>query len=293
MSLPLIDETWLRDHPLPPIEDGCDKNARGRALVVGGAAFVPGALRLTGEAVLRAGAGKVQLATVASAAVALGLHMPEASVVALPADEDGEIALTAASVLEEPVGRCDALILGPGMTVAAQTPALVGRLLAAPREGLVTVLDAAALTCASDHAALLCSHAGRVIMTPHAGEMALVAGIDAKEVADDPGRVALDTARQFGSIVLLKGRESFLADPSGQLFRFTGGCVGLATAGSGDVLAGIIGGLAARGAAPLVAAAWGCWLHGRAGQILSRRVGHVGFLARELSPLVPSLLEPL
>lgn len=291
MTLPLIDERWLRDHPLPRIEEGCDKNARGRALVVGGAAFVPGALRLTGEAVLRAGAGKVQLATVASVAVALGVHMPEASVLALPADADGEIALEAASILANPLGRCDALVLGPGMSVAEQTAALVGQLLASPREGLVTLLDAAALTSAGDHVDTLRAHQGRIIMTPHAGEMAILAGIDAQEVTDDPARVARDMARHFGAVVLLKGQESFIADPTGQLLHFTGGCVGLGTAGSGDVLAGIIGGLAARGAEPLLAAAWGCWLHGRAGLILSKQVGQVGFLARELCPLVPGLLD--
>ncbi|MET0249444.1 MAG: NAD(P)H-hydrate dehydratase [Sphingobium sp.] len=292
MTLPLIDEAWLRAHPLPQIEEDCDKNARGRALVVGGAAFVPGALRLTGEAVLRAGAGKVQLATVASAAIALGVHMPEASVLALPADDDGEIALDAAAMLEGSVGRCDALVLGPGMSVADQTADLVAALLGAPRDALVTVLDAAALTSARDQVEVIRAHAGRIVMTPHPGEMAILASIDAEQVADDPPGIARDMARRFGSVVLLKGRESFIADPSGQLLRFTGGCVGLATAGSGDVLAGIIGGLAARGAEPLVAAAWGCWLHGRAGQILSEEVGHVGFLARELCALVPRLLDP-
>lgn len=290
MSFPLIDQDWLQQHPLPPMEEGCDKNGRGRALAVGGAAFVPGALLLTGEAVLRAGAGKVQLATVEGVASLIGVRMPEASVLSLPSDADGEIAADAATLLKEPIDRCDTLVLGPGMSVTDHTDTLVRALLAAPRSGLSILLDAAALTSARTHADAVRAHGGRIVMTPHPGEMATLADIDLAQVHKDPAETALGMARRFGSVILLKGEESFVADPSGDIFHFKGGCVGLATAGSGDVLAGIIGGLLARGAEPVTAAAWGCWLHGQAGQLLSERIGRVGFLARELAPLVPGLM---
>ena len=91
------------------------------------------------------------------------------------------------------------------------------------------------------------------------------------------------------AVALVKGRFSFIAAPDGRAFRFEGGGVGLATSGSGDVLAGIVGGLAARGADPLTATLWGVWLHGEAGRILTERVGRVGFLAREIADLVPGL----
>ncbi|WP_336950623.1 NAD(P)H-hydrate dehydratase [Sphingobium aromaticivastans] len=291
MNRPRIDESWLRDHPLPAVADGSDKNARGRAMVIGGAEFVPGALRLTGEAALRAGAGKVQLATVGSVATALGVLVPEAAMLALPSDRNGEIAAEAVEMLEEQVARCDALILGPGMSVSDRTDRLVAGLLASPRSGLGTVLDAAALTSARGLANVIAAHDGRVIMTPHRGEMAILAGIDEAGIAADPARVAIDMARRFRSVILLKGQESIVADPLGQALRFDGGCVGLATAGSGDVLAGVIGGLLARGTEPLLAAAWGCWLHGKAGQLLSDEIGKVGFLARELAPIIPRLLD--
>ncbi|UXC93331.1 MULTISPECIES: NAD(P)H-hydrate dehydratase [Sphingobium] len=291
MSPPRIDRRWLRDHPLPGLANASDKNERGRVVVIGGAEFVPGALRLTGEAALRAGAGKVQLATVQSVATALGVLVPEASMLALPSDRNGEIAAQAVAMLEAHVGRCDAMVLGPGMSVSDRTDTLVARLLASPRQGLGVVLDAAALTSARDLAAVIASHEGRVIMTPHRGEMAIFAGMDEAAVAADPEGVAADMAGRFRSVILLKGQESILADPSGRLLRFDGGCVGLATAGSGDVLAGIIGGLLARGADPFRAAAWGCWLHGAAGRALSEEIGRIGFLARELAAIVPRLLD--
>ncbi|WP_327754863.1 NAD(P)H-hydrate dehydratase (plasmid) [Sphingobium sp. SJ10-10] len=291
MSLRSIDESWLRDHPLPGLEDGSDKNERGRVMVIGGAEFVPGALRLTGEAALRAGAGKVQLATVCSVATALGVLVPEASMLALPSDRNGEIAAEAVGILEEHVGRCDAMVLGPGMSVSDRTDTLVARLLASPRRELGVVLDAAALTSARDLADVIAAHDGRVIMTPHRGEMAILAGMDEAAVASDPEGIAAHIATRFQCVILLKGQESILAHPSGPSLRFDGGCVGLATAGSGDVLAGVIGGLLARGAEPLLATAWGCWLHGMAGQALSKEMGRVGFLARELAPIIPRLLD--
>ena len=105
-----------------------------------------------------------------------------------------------------------------------------------------------------------------------------------------PLAAARRAAERYGAVALVKGRFSFIAAPDGRAFRFEGGGVGLATSGSGDVLAGIVGGLAARGADPLTATLWGVWLHGEAGRILTERVGRVGFLAREIPDLVPGLL---
>lgn len=286
-----IDADWLAANPLPLPDGDMDKNARGRVLVAGGAEFVPGALRLTGEAALRAGAGKLQMATVRAAAMALAVLVPEAAMIALPADDDGEIAAEAAALLQERVQRCDTLILGPGMSISDRTAQLVGDLLAVPQPGRTILLDAAALTCARDLAPVIARHEGRVILTPHHGEMALLAGIGVEAVAADPAAVAQDIARRFNAVILLKAADSIIADPDGAILVHTGGCIGLATSGSGDVLAGIVGGLAARGATPLAACGWATWIHGQAGAHLSREFGAVGFLARELLPLIPGLLE--
>ncbi|HWV11825.1 MAG TPA: NAD(P)H-hydrate dehydratase [Sphingobium sp.] len=286
-----LDPAWLKANPLPVVDSDTDKNARGRVLVVGGAEFVPGALRLTGEAALRAGAGKLQMATVRSAAMSLGVLVPEAAMIALPAQEDGEIAVGAADVLKPQLARCDALVLGPGMNVSAGTDQLVADILAATEPPVTIVLDAAAMTSARDLRPTIAAHEGHIILTPHHGEMAILTGKSAEAVAADPVAVALQVADDFQAVVILKGDRSVVAAPDGACLLHKGGCVGLATGGSGDVLAGIVGGLVARGADPFRAAAWGSWLHGRAGRELARTMGPIGFLARELLPLIPRLLE--
>ncbi|WP_156678648.1 NAD(P)H-hydrate dehydratase [Sphingomonas profundi] len=289
-ALPL-DEAWLAAHPLPVTDPGIDKNGRGRVLAAGGAMHVPGALRLTGEAAFRAGAGKVQLATVEPAALLLGMHVPEAAAIPLPMDAGGEIAVAAVPLLREAIERCDAFVLGPGMGDAAGAAELVEALLDTPRADLAILLDAAAIACADRFRELLCRHDGRLVLTPHHGEMAKLTGLDADAIAADPDRAARDVAERCGTVVALKSGRTLIAGPDGTLLRYAGGGVGLATGGSGDVLAGVIAGLLARGASALVATAWGVWLHGEAGRRLAGRIGTTGFLARELLAEIPGLMD--
>jgi hydroxyethylthiazole kinase-like uncharacterized protein yjeF len=136
-------------------------------------------------------------------------------------------------------------------------------------------------------------HAGPVLLTPHAGEMAHLCGSDKAAIEADPGPAALQAARRWQAVVALKGAATMLAAPDGSLWRHEAAVPGLATAGSGDVLAGLIAGLAARGATLLQAAAWGVALHARAGQRLARQHGSLGYLASELAAEVPALLEAL
>ena len=293
-DLPALDREWLSEHPLPEHPPGTTKNSRGRVLLVGGARFVPGALRLTGEAVLRSGAGKLQMATVADVAMQLGVLVPEAAMIALPSDDDGEIGAEAIPVIEHAVERCDTLILGPGMSETEQGTAIVQALLAHPRgdagDQLSIVLDAAAIPVCADLADTLKAHGGRIVMTPHHGEMAALTGLDTDAIAADDAAVACDFAARLGVTIVLKSDTTVVASPDGACIRYAGGGVGLATGGSGDVLAGLIGGLLARGAEPRVAAAWGVWLHGEAGTLLAESLGPIGFMARELLLPIPRLM---
>jgi NAD(P)H-hydrate repair Nnr-like enzyme with NAD(P)H-hydrate dehydratase domain len=129
------------------------------------------------------------------------------------------------------------------------------------------------------------------VLTPHAGEIAALIGIDKREVKQSAAAVARHAAERYGATVVLKGAQSWIAEPGGALFRFTGGSVGLGTSGSGDALAGIVAGLAANGARPCTASAWGVWAHAAAGALLAKRIGKVGFLARELLVDLPALLR--
>lgn len=286
-----LDRTWLEANPLPQIAEGGDKNARGAIMAVGGGAFVPGALRLTGEAALRAGAGKLRLATVEAAAMPLGVLVPEASMVALPVDRKGEIAVAAVEVLAEELDHLDALVLGPGMAGGEETEALVAGLLRAAPAELAIVLDAGALSAAANLHNAIAAREGRVVLTPHHGEMSKLAGVPAEAVKSDPRGIAAEVARACNAVVALKGEQTVVISPGGASARFEGGNNGLATSGSGDVLAGLIGGFLARGADPFTAACWGVFVHGTAGERAADAVAPLGYLARELLPQIPGIVS--
>jgi len=278
--------------PLPALHSDDDKESRGRVLVVGGSTLVPGAVLLAGEGALRAGAGKLQLATARAAAVGLSLVLPEALVVPLMQSRAGEIAgARAAAPLRRYASEVDALLIGPGMGTMPSVGALLAAIVPLVGDDATLVLDGAGVVALAEHPGLLSPLGGRVVLTPHAGEMASLLDVSKEDVEADPALTALHAAERFGAVVTLKGSESWIADPDGALLYYDGGSVGLGTSGSGDTLAGIITGLAARGAAPMIAAAWGVWAHGSAGRILARRMATVGFLARELLAEVPALVS--
>lgn len=289
-----LDSNWLRENPLPPPSPHADKNARGRVFVVGGCAQVPGGLLLTAEAALRAGAGKVRAAVGGSAelALALGIAMPEIAVFPMEEDEQGDLAGLAQDVLPM-IARSDAAIVGPAMGGGRTAGRVVDEVLAGPCEQVELVLDAAALMELPDRAGALARRTRPALLTPHIGEIAAMLECDADAVERDRPAAVRRAAERYGAIVVLKGSTSLIADRQGALFAYAGGGVGLATGGSGDVLAGIAAGLAARGADPLQAALWSVWLHGEAGRRCAEQIGPLGFLARELLVHVPGLMRAL
>jgi ADP-dependent NAD(P)H-hydrate dehydratase len=284
-----LDSEWLRDHPLPVPENGTDKNGRGRVLAIGGSMAVPGALLLSGQGALRAGAGKVQLATVAEAALPLGVALPEARVYPLQTDAAGEIAQLDDAVLEG-IDACDAVLLGPAMLDSKAAGALLDQILDSGFAGAL-VLDAAALRALPDRAQRLRALAISTLLTPHPGEMASLLDRSVDDITRDPAGAVRTAAERFAAVVVLKGACSLIARPDGTLLRYAGGGVGLATGGSGDVQAGIAAGFSARGAGPLEAAAWAVWAHGEAGRRCAEQIGPLGFLAHELLAHVPGLLR--
>lgn len=279
-----LAQAWLRRHPLPDPHSTRDKEDRGRVLVVGGSAKVPGAVLLAGKAALHAGAGKLHIATAHPVAESLAITLPEAMVSPVPANARGELRALPAAI-RTAVARTDALLVGPGMAPGRTADALAAALL--QRSTAACVVDAGAIGTA------LRSLPDGVdcIVTPHAGEMAAATGLAREVVEAAPDRVALDFAQAFRCIVVMKGVPTYIATPDGELLRFCVRAPGLGTSGSGDALAGIITGLLARGTSALAAAGWGVWLHGQAGLQLGRDVGAVGYLARDISACVPGLME--
>lgn len=282
-----VGAALLREWPLPRPVEGGGKEARGRVLVVGGERELVGAVRLSGEAALRAGAGKLQLAVAASGAPALSVAVPEARVLGLPESASGRLRGVGAA-LRAAARRSDALVLGPGLASAASARVLAAGLL--PQAAAPVVLDAAAIDIGLLRAWRRRPAPAPVILTPHHGEMAGLLDCGLDEVAADPEAVATGLAREWGLVVVLKGATTWIAAPDGRRWVHRGGTIGLGTSGSGDVLAGLVGGLCARGATPEQAACWAVWAHARAGARLARRLGALGLLAREIAGEVPALL---
>jgi ADP-dependent NAD(P)H-hydrate dehydratase len=283
-----LDDALLRKRPLPQPGDG-GKDERGAIVVIGGSREVPGAAFLAGLGALRAGAGKLRVATTTARAAALAVALPEALVMELPETDSGDLASDCWELLESRLTYANAILFGPGMSQCDDTHELMGRL-AAHRMDAALIVDAGALCGLSDHRQALLKREKPSVLTPHAGEMANLLGVERQEIEAEPLRAARDVAEKLNTVVAMKGAKTHVVAPDGEAFLFEGGGVGLGTSGSGDVLAGVIAGLAARGASPLDATLWGVFLHGEAGAVLSETVGTLGFLAREILPEIPRVL---
>jgi ADP-dependent NAD(P)H-hydrate dehydratase len=285
-----LDRRLLGEFPLPHHPDDSDKEERGRLLVVAGSRELAGAALLAGVGALRAGAGKLQIATAESIAVPLAVAVPEARVVGFAETEEGCLAPSGIERLLKLVEATQAVMIGCGLQHGPPLDELLDALFACGA-GIPLVLDAAVLGSLAPRADALKAWKGGAVVLPHSREMARLLECEDEEVDAHPLAAARRAAEAFNTVAVIKGQYSHIVHPDGRAFRFEGGGAGLATSGSGDTLAGIVGGLAARGADPLTAALWGVYLHGEAGRRLSKRVGRIGFLARELLDEVPALLD--
>jgi len=274
-----VTAATLAAHPLPDLGEHTEKNERGRVLVVGGSAETVGAVALAGIGALRVGAGKLQVATVASGRAALSVALPEARVIGLPETPQGAIDPAAAEEVVELASRVDAVVLGTGSLDPDTMARLRDEVLERVGEPVV-VLDANALIGlerpVGEH---------RVLM-PNPQEMEALIG-----PYDDPRQAAEKARARFGAAVALRGPDTWMTAPGQPAHVHRDGVPGLATSGSGDVLAGALGGLAARGLDPFAAMLWAVTIHAAAGRRLAERIGATGFLARELLEELPGALD--
>lgn len=286
MPTPVRDLTpvQLRDWPLPAAGDS--KYSRGQVLVVGGAARTPGAAQLAGLAALRVGAGHLTLAVAEAAAVPMAVATPEAGVVGLPQSGQGSVLGGDLSAVESPLGSSDVVVLGPGLDDADETAELVRRAVPLLSDEAWVVLDAYALGVLPGLRDVVAPLAGRLVLTPNGSEAGRLLGRDLDVAADD----VVEIARTYGAVVSSQG---LVADPDGTCWRMGVGQVGLATSGSGDVLAGAVAGILARGTEPAQAACWASHVHAAAGDRLAASVGRLGFLASELLGELPRVLVEL
>jgi ADP-dependent NAD(P)H-hydrate dehydratase len=278
-----VSPELLRGLPLP--EPTGSKQSRGDVLVIGGARKTPGAVALTGLAALRVGAGRLTLAVAESAAVPLAVTLPEAGVLGLREGPSGTVLGASADALQDDAGA-ECVVLGPGLDDPDETTELLRRVIPLLGERTVLLLDAYGLGALGTHPDLVEPVRGRLVLTPNGTEAGFLLGREPGEAADD----ALEIADRFSAVVSMGG---LVSAPGGLLREVQAGGPGLGTSGSGDVLAGAIAGLVARGAEPDVAATWGTALHSTAGDRLTERVGPLGLLARELIDELPRVLADL
>ncbi|MER7071785.1 NAD(P)H-hydrate dehydratase [Terrabacter sp. NPDC000476] len=282
-----IDPELLGSWPLPAA-DG-DKSQKGTVLVVGGARQTPGAVLLAAEAALRVGAGKVQVATARDTAGAVAVALPEAYVEGLPVTPGGELSVTGAERVLELADGADVVLIGPGLGNPSTANLFVSQVV--PGLDTSVVVDALGTAFLTDNLRGLSHLAGRAVLTPNTTELAVMLGRGEDEVEQDPLAACRDAADRTGASVLSGTGELHVAAPDGRAWCCDSGPSALATAGSGDVKAGVVTGLVARGASPEQAGAWGAWLHARAGALLEQRGG--GYLARDVVLAAAEVLQRL
>jgi NAD(P)H-hydrate epimerase len=278
-----LDAAYCRDL-LPRRDPEGHKFTFGRVVAVCGSLEYAGAAYLAALGAARGGAGLVAMAVPVSLRQALAGRLPEAVLVGLPETAEGEVDV-AGALARLAEREADALVVGPGLKETAEYRELVLSLLR--QAGSPAVVDAGALNMLAGSRGWEASTDRDLVLTPHPGEFARLTGTDVG--ADDGERLdrAMATASELGQVVVLKGARTVVAAPDGRAAVSTVANAALATAGSGDVLSGLIGALIAQGAAPFDAAAVGVYLHGRAGERLSWRLGDAGVLASDIAHEVP------
>jgi NAD(P)H-hydrate epimerase len=267
------------------------KGSFGHALVAGGSRGKTGAAALAAEGAARGGAGLVTIACPAGTNPILEVKCTEQMTAPLPETADGELAPEAAAPLLALARERDALVLGPGLGRGAAPRELVRRVV--PRAAPPLVLDADGLVAFAGEPEALRARSGPAVLTPHPGEAGALLGEDPREINRDRVAAARRLAERSGAVVVLKGAATVVAEPGGRVrVNATGGPV-LATGGTGDVLAGLVGALLAQGVAAFDAASAAVFLHGAAGDRLAASVGGAGALAGELCREIPPAAEAL
>lgn len=284
----LLTAAWCRGH-LPPRSPAGHKGEYGHVFIVGGSEGLTGAVKLAGEAALRAGAGLVTIGVPTSLHPALECSTLEVMTRPLPETPTKSLAPAAAEAVLGWLQQGTVLGLGPGLGRHPDSISLVREVL--PQVQVPLVVDADGLNALAGHTEIFSRVKAPLVLTPHPGEMARLTGLSTAEIQHDRLGVAERAAREWPAVVVLKGARTVVAAPDGRTFINPTGNPGLATGGTGDVLTGIIAGLLAQGLPATEAAAVGVYLHGLAGDLAARRQGQRGVIAGDLLTLLGEALQ--
>lgn len=274
---------------IPSRRPDTHKTNFGRVLVVAGSEGMTGAACLASMAALKSGAGLVTLAVPRSLSDYVDMKLTEVIVKPLPETESRSAALNGEGVIATLLERNDVLAIGPGMSMNNETSQLIRKVLTMC--SCPVVADADALNAISVDPEILKAIRSPMVLTPHMGEMARLLARNGEQAGRNRLDIARSFAGQWGKVVVLKGAHTVISSPEGQTYINPTGNPGMATAGMGDVLTGIIAGLMAQGLPPLEAAAAGVYIHGLAGDLARDEVGEIGMVAGDVLERLPRSLE--
>lgn len=260
--------------PLNQRKRNSHKGDYGHVLVIGGGPGMPGAVSLTAKAAMRSGAGAVSIAT-----------WPEHAKGVLPLVPEAMIwGVKSAKELNPLLDKATVCVIGPGLGESDWAKTLF---LAAITSQLPMVIDASALRLLSEHPQI----DDNWVLTPHPGEAGSLLACTSKDVQKDRYQSAMDIQQQYGGVVVLKGAGTVIQSAEKQSFVCPKGNPGMATAGMGDVLSGIIAGICAQGLSLNDAAKLGVWVHAVSGDRIAKRLGEAGILASDLLDILPNILN--
>lgn len=266
------------------------KGDYGKILILAGSSRFSGAALLCAESTLRCGAGLVTIGSPKSINTALIKNKTkEVMTLPLPETKEGTLGLASFSKIKAFLKNTDVLIIGPGLGKVQTTYVLIRKIIR--QAGMPIVIDADALSALAGHLEILKQHKGEVILTPHTNEMARLFGIDIGLVKKNRKLVAKKYAKYYNSIIVLKGHQSVVTDGDKKLYLNSTGNPGMATAGSGDVLSGIIGAFLAQGLKAFEAAKFATYIHGLAGDLAAKDKTQMGLIASDIISRIPSALK--
>lgn len=270
---------------LPARPEDAHKGTFGHVLVIAGSRGFTGAARLASTGAARAGAGLVTVAAPNSVINLIAQSLVECMWRGLPATPEGTLAESALQDALQDASKRDAVVLGPGISTHPETAAFVSSFVQHCTKPIV--LDADALNCISAHPSIVYRALAPVVVTPHPGEMARLVGNTTNDVQRDRVNVAVGFAARTGWVVVLKGHRTVIATPDGTSFVNMTGNSGMATGGTGDILAGMIGGLLAQGLPAADAARVAVYAHGLAGDMAADEGSARGMIAGDLLCAIP------
>ena len=279
---------------LPIRKTDSNKGTYGTLLTIAGSLGMSGATLLSSESSLRVGCGLSLLATPKSQVA----NLPPQEVIyrGVSETDKGSIHPKAIAELEEELKKASALVLGPGMSTHPETVQFVAEFVSktlATSPELACVIDADALNCIAKQPDCISKSRHAFVLTPHPKELSRLTGKSSTDIQADRINAAIAAAQKFSCVVLLKGANTVIADPYGVVFINPTGNPGMAKAGAGDVLSGIIGGLLAQGLTPLDAAVAGAYIHGRAGDLATKIHGDSGVMASDISLCIPEAVSTI